>query len=89
MFVRSFAQQVTGVVGRAETLSSVFFLLAFIFYVKASLEKENKSKGEYNFNTVCVCAMAISTKVADILCPPSSSSSSLPPSFSPPHRFQV
>lgn len=40
-------QQVTGIVGRAETLSSVFFLLAFIFYVKASLEKENRLNGEY------------------------------------------
>lgn len=36
-------------------MSSVFFLLAFIFYVKASLEKEDKSKGEYNFDIVCMC----------------------------------
>lgn len=40
-------QQVTGVVGRAETLSSVFFLLAFIFYVKSTLEKKSKLTGEY------------------------------------------
>lgn len=43
-------QQVTGVVGRAETLSSVFFLLAFIFYVKSTLEKKNKLSGKYTLH---------------------------------------
>ncbi|XP_031622096.1 protein O-mannosyl-transferase Tmtc3 [Contarinia nasturtii] len=38
-------EAVTGVVGRAETLSSVFFLLAFIFYVKSTLEKKSKLTG--------------------------------------------
>lgn len=32
-------EAVTGVVGRAETLSSVFFLAAFIFYTKATRRK--------------------------------------------------
>lgn len=32
--------QVTGVVGRAETLSSVFFLAAFMLYAKASRNKK-------------------------------------------------
>jgi hypothetical protein len=39
--------QVTGVVGRAETLSSVFYLAAFIFYTKATRRK--KSTG------MCLC----------------------------------
>ncbi|XP_039300534.1 protein O-mannosyl-transferase TMTC3-like, partial [Nilaparvata lugens] len=34
---------VTGVVGRAETLSSVYFLAAFLFYTKAT--KRKKSTG--------------------------------------------
>jgi hypothetical protein len=33
--------QVTGVVGRAETLSSVFYLAAFIFYTKATRRKKS------------------------------------------------
>uniref|UniRef100_A0A182QCP9 Uncharacterized protein n=1 Tax=Anopheles farauti TaxID=69004 RepID=A0A182QCP9_9DIPT len=33
--------EVTGVVGRAETLSSVFFLAAFIFYTKATRRKKS------------------------------------------------
>lgn len=32
-------EAVTGVVGRAETLSSVFFLAAFLFYSKATKRK--------------------------------------------------
>ncbi|KAI5739509.1 hypothetical protein M8J77_020121 [Diaphorina citri] len=32
--------QVTGVVGRAENLSSVFFLAAFIFYTKAAASRK-------------------------------------------------
>lgn len=32
-------EAVTGVVGRAETLSSVFFLAAFLFYSKATRKK--------------------------------------------------
>lgn len=38
--------QVTGVVGRAETLSSVFFLAAFIFYTKATRRKRATGKFE-------------------------------------------
>ncbi|XP_058831025.1 protein O-mannosyl-transferase Tmtc3-like [Topomyia yanbarensis] len=34
-------EAVTGVVGRAETLSSVFFLAAFIFYTKATRRKKS------------------------------------------------
>lgn len=47
MYLFLYIQQVTGVVGRAETLSSVFFLLAFIFYVKSTLEKKSKLTGKY------------------------------------------
>lgn len=36
--------QVTGVVGRAETLSSVFFIAAFIFYTKATRRKKCTGK---------------------------------------------
>ncbi|KFB49862.1 hypothetical protein ZHAS_00017887 [Anopheles sinensis] len=43
-------QLVTGVVGRAETLSSVFFLAAFIFYTKATRRK--KSTGMYRVSLV-------------------------------------
>ncbi|ENN79047.1 hypothetical protein YQE_02954, partial [Dendroctonus ponderosae] len=34
------SKPVTGVVGRAETLSSVFFLAAFLFYAKATINKK-------------------------------------------------
>ncbi|ERL91949.1 hypothetical protein D910_09272 [Dendroctonus ponderosae] len=34
------SKPVTGVVGRAETLSSVFFLAAFLFYTKATINKK-------------------------------------------------
>lgn len=44
VFLRTFFQ-VTGVVGRAEILSSAFFLAAFIFYTKATRRK--KITGEY------------------------------------------
>jgi hypothetical protein len=40
----SFSCQVTGVVGRAETLSSVFFLAAFIFYTKSTRQKKTTGK---------------------------------------------
>jgi hypothetical protein len=38
--------QVTGVVGRAEVLCSIFFLAAFLFYTKAARQK--KSTGSFN-----------------------------------------
>lgn len=37
--INSFFLQVTGVVGRAETLSSLFYLLAFIMYTKSAKQK--------------------------------------------------
>lgn len=36
--------QVTGVVGRAETLSAIFFILAFTVYVKATLKRNTTGK---------------------------------------------
>jgi hypothetical protein len=44
LFIRLF--QVTGVVGRAETLSSVFFLSALLFYSDASKRRKSTSKSE-------------------------------------------
>lgn len=38
--------QVAGVVGRAEILSSAFFLCSFIFYVKATRRKKSTGKSE-------------------------------------------
>lgn len=40
--------QVAGVVGRAETLSSVFFLLALLFYSHASKKKKLTSTSRKN-----------------------------------------
>lgn len=39
--------QVTGVVGRAESLSSIFFILAFTTYVKAT--KKRSKTGTFLF----------------------------------------
>lgn len=36
--------QVTGVVGRAENLSSIFFLSAFMFYAKATRSRKTTGK---------------------------------------------
>lgn len=51
--------QVTGVVGRAETLSSVFFLAAFILYSKATKCKKYTGKKNvkcyYKCRYVSVC----------------------------------
>lgn len=47
-------EAVTGVVGRAETLSSVFFLGAFIFYVTAT-EQKNQVGWKYMITTmICI-----------------------------------
>uniref|UniRef100_A0A182VFL2 Glycosyltransferase RgtA/B/C/D-like domain-containing protein n=1 Tax=Anopheles merus TaxID=30066 RepID=A0A182VFL2_ANOME len=49
-------EAVTGVVGRAETLSSVFFLAAFIFYTKATRRK--KSTG---WRFLCLSMLFVAT----------------------------
>ncbi|XP_052873324.1 protein O-mannosyl-transferase Tmtc3 [Anopheles cruzii] len=49
-------EAVTGVVGRAETLSSVFFLAAFIFYTKATRRK--KSTG---WRYLCLSMLFVAT----------------------------
>lgn len=46
-------EAVTGVVGRAETLSSVFFLSAFIFYCKAA--RRPRSTGWWNLLYAMTC----------------------------------
>lgn len=51
IFFRLRPKQVTGVVGRAETLSSVFFLIAFMFYVKSTHVKKKRLKSKCE----CVC----------------------------------
>ncbi|XP_066245654.1 protein O-mannosyl-transferase Tmtc3-like isoform X1 [Euwallacea similis] len=48
-------EAVTGVVGRAETLSSVFFLAAFLFYSKAT---KNKKCTEWKHLTLSVVSIA-------------------------------
>ncbi|XP_060530397.1 protein O-mannosyl-transferase Tmtc3-like [Cylas formicarius] len=48
-------EAVTGVVGRAETLSSVFFLAAFIFYSKAT---RNRKYTEWKFVACSMTAIA-------------------------------
>ncbi|KAK9873029.1 hypothetical protein WA026_020760 [Henosepilachna vigintioctopunctata] len=48
-------EAVTGVVGRAETLSSVFFLGAFLFYGKASKAKKNT---EWKYLSFSIFSMA-------------------------------
>ncbi|CAH1967227.1 unnamed protein product [Acanthoscelides obtectus] len=47
-------EAVTGVVGRAETLSSVFFLAAFILYAKATHSKKSTGWKYLVLSTVCV-----------------------------------
>ncbi len=40
--------QVAGVVGRAEPLSSLFFILTFLCYRKAALSDNLRQKGEFH-----------------------------------------
>ena len=54
-------EAVTGVVGRAELLSSVFFLLAFISYQKSSMQF-NKFHKEYLLMTCCMSSLAMLSK---------------------------
>ncbi|XP_018332006.1 transmembrane and TPR repeat-containing protein CG4050 [Agrilus planipennis] len=54
-------EAVTGVVGRAETLSSVFFILAFLVYNKAAKQKKSTGWRYMGLCTLCV-AMAMLCK---------------------------
>ncbi|XP_044255134.1 protein O-mannosyl-transferase Tmtc3-like [Tribolium madens] len=47
-------EAVTGVVGRAETLSSVFFLAAFMLYAKASKSKKNTGWKYLSFSMLSI-----------------------------------
>ncbi|XP_066909722.1 protein O-mannosyl-transferase Tmtc3 [Halyomorpha halys] len=47
-------EAVTGVVGRAETLSSVFFLSAFIFYVNAAKDKNKVGWQSLSLTVICI-----------------------------------
>ncbi|KAL1110182.1 hypothetical protein AAG570_008259 [Ranatra chinensis] len=47
-------EAVTGVVGRAETLSSIFFLAAFIFYAKAAKHKHSVGWQSLMLGVICV-----------------------------------
>ena len=46
--------QVAGVVGRAEPLSSLFFILTFLCYRKAALSDNLRQKGEYSITNKAV-----------------------------------
>jgi hypothetical protein len=54
MIFCKFVFQVTGVVGRAEILSSAFFLAAFIFYTKATRRKKftGQNKRRHKFPNI-------------------------------------
>lgn len=47
--------QVTGVVGRAEIICSIFFLAAFIFYTKATRRKKSTGNWMTNWNKLMSC----------------------------------
>lgn len=48
--METFDFQVTGVVGRAEIICSIFFLAAFIFYTKAARRKKSTGNGRRTKN---------------------------------------
>lgn len=52
-------EAVTGVVGRAETLSSVFFLFAFISYIKATKRRTSTGNQYFLFVCVSICCLII------------------------------
>lgn len=52
--------QVTGVVGRAEIICSIFFLAAFIFYTKATRRKKSTGNWMTNWNKLMSCDVNMS-----------------------------